>query len=147
MAKKYYKGRFSPKNPEKYRGDPTNIIYRSLWELRFFQYLDNNVNVVWWQSEEIAIPYESPLDSRYHRYFPDVLVCVRDKNGNEKIQMIEIKPFAQTQEPKVKKKVTKRYINEVATWGVNQAKWTSAKRFCEKKGWEFVLITEKELGI
>jgi len=142
-----YSGRFSPKNPKKYRGDPTNIIFRSLWELRVMKYLDENTNIIEWCSEEIAIPYISPVDNRRHRYFPDFIVRVKSSDGNIKTLMLEVKPKQQTQEPKVQKKKTRRYLTEVMTWGVNQAKWAAAKEYCLDKGWEFKLITEAELGI
>ena len=57
-----YKGFFKPKNPIKYKGDPTNIIYRSSWEQRCMVYFDLNLNVLEWQSEEFFIPYKSPID-------------------------------------------------------------------------------------
>ena len=144
---KTYKGKFSPKNPGKYAGDPTGIIYRSLWELRVMKYLDEQANVIEWKSEEIAIPYRSPVDNRIHRYFPDFIVKVRTKNGGTKTLMLEVKTKAQTKEPKIPTKKTKRYITEVMTWGVNQAKWKSAQEYCLDQGWEFKLITEDELGI
>jgi hypothetical protein len=143
-----YKGKFSPKNPNKYRGDPTGIVYRSLWERKVMVYLDENINVLEWRSEEIAIPYLSPVDNRVHRYFPDFIVKVKNPDGSTKTMMLEVKPKAQTKEPKIPtNKKTKRYITEVMTWGVNQAKWKSAQEFCLDKGWEFKLITEDHLGI
>ena len=144
---KGYKGKFTPKNPKKYGGDPTNIVYRSLWERKVMVYLDDNPNVLEWRSEEVAIPYISPVDGRPHRYFPDFIVKVKKPDGNTKTMMLEVKPKVQTKEPKKGKKVTRAYINEVATWGVNQAKWHSAQEFCADRGWEFKLITETELGI
>ena len=143
-----YKGKFSPKNPSKYAGDPTGIVYRSLWERKVMVYLDENINVLEWRSEEIAIPYLSPVDNRVHRYFPDFIVKVKNPDGSTKTMMLEVKPKAQTKEPKIPtNKKTKRYITEVMTWGVNQAKWKSAQEFCLDKGWEFKLITEDHLGI
>jgi hypothetical protein len=142
-----YSGKFSPKNPKKYGGDPTKIVYRSLWELRVMKYLDDNNSVVEWSSEEIAIPYISPIDNRYHRYFPDFIVKIRRADGGTKVMMLEVKPKAQTKEPVVSKKKTRRYINEVTTWGVNQAKWHAAQEYCLDRGWDFKLITEAELGI
>lgn len=142
-----YKGKFSPKNPKKYKGDPTNIIFRSLWERKVMTYLDENSNVIEWQSEEIAIPYRSPLDNRLHRYFPDFLAKVRKADGSTETIMIEVKPLYQTKEPEVQKKRTKKYITEVTTWAVNDAKWKSAREYCADKGWKFQIITEKELGI
>lgn len=142
---KSYKGRFSPKNPKKYKGDPTNVIYRSLWELRVMKWLDENVNVLEWSSEELVIPYRSPEDNRIHRYFPDFTVKTRNKEGIVKTTIIEVKPKSQTREPVKKKKITKQYINEVMTWGKNQAKWKAAEEYCENKGWEFKILTEDEI--
>lgn len=142
-----YKGRFSPKNPKKYRGDPTNIIYRSLWELRVMKYLDENTNIIEWASEEVIVPYISPVDNRYHRYFPDFIVKAKTPDGGNKTMMLEVKPKNQTVEPKVQTKKTKKYLTEVMTWGVNQAKWSAAKEYCLDRGWEFRIITEEHLGI
>ena len=144
---KTYKGRYSPKNPEKYKGDPTGIIYRSLWERKLMVYLDENKSIIQWSSEEIAIPYISPIDNRYHRYFPDFYIKAIDKNGNIVEQLLEVKPRKETIEPTKKKRITKQYITEVTTWGKNQAKWKAAEEYCLDRGWQFKLITEKELGL
>ena len=137
---------FRPTNPKKYKGDPNNVIYRSSWELKLMLYLDRHPEVVQWSSEEIVIPYRSPIDGRLHRYFPDFYVR---KNVNGKIEtlLIEVKPKVQTKPPTVQKKCTKKYINEVMTWGINEAKWKAAKLYCEDRDWKFVLMTEKELGL
>lgn len=142
-----YKGRFIPKNPKKYKGDPTNIIYRSLWELRVMKWLDEKESVIQWASEEIAIPYISPEDGRYHRYFPDFLVKMQGPNGQTKVVMLEVKPKHQTKEPVKKKKITKQYIREVVEYGKNQAKWKAAREYCADNGYEFIIITEDHLGI
>jgi hypothetical protein len=144
---KTYKGRYSPKHPEKYKGDPTQIIYRSGWERKLMVYLDENKSVIQWSSEEIAIPYRSPLDNRIHRYFPDFYVKALDKNGNITEQLLEVKPKKETREPIKKKRITKQYITEVTTWGKNQAKWKAAEEYCLDRGWQFKLITEDHLGI
>ncbi len=144
---KTYKGRFKPKNPSKYKGDPTNIIFRSLWERKLMVHLDENKSVIQWSSEEIAIPYRSPLDNRIHRYFPDFYVKGLDANGNITEMLIEVKPKKETVEPKKKKRVTKQYITEVTTWGKNQAKWKAAEDYCSDRGWQFKIMTEDHLGI
>lgn len=138
-----YKGYFRPKNPNKYKGDPTNIIYRSSWELKLMSYLDAHPDVVKWSSEEFMIPYRSPVDNRLHRYFPDM--WVKKKDGE--VLLIEVKPLYQVEEPKKEGKSKKTYINEVMTYGVNQAKWASAREFCADRGWKFMILTEKELNI
>ena len=142
-----YKGRFSPKNPKKYKGDPTNIIYRSGWERRVMVYLDDNPAIIEWSSEEIAIPYLCPTDNRWHRYYPDFVVKARKADGMVQTMILEVKPKKETMEPKVQKKRTKRYITEVMTWGKNNAKWKAATEYCADRGWVFKLITEDNLGI
>tara|TARA_S200002703_G_scaffold147080_1_gene142621 strand:- start:57 stop:497 length:441 start_codon:yes stop_codon:yes gene_type:complete len=142
-----YKGKFRPKNPQKYRGDPTKIIYRSLWERNCMRYFDENPNVLKWSSEEIIVPYKSPLDGRYHRYFPDFLIRVKNKQGKLETIMIEVKPLKETKEPKPQKRLTKNYLYEVKTWSINKSKWEAAIEFCKDRKWKFMIITEKELGI
>ena len=143
---KYYKGVFKPKNPHKYKGDASNIIYRSSWEIRVMNWLDDNPNVLWWASEELHVPYRSPVDKKMHRYFPDFIVRIRRKAGQEKTLMIEVKPERQTKKPTQKRK-TKRFLEKAATYAVNQEKWRAAELFCLEHGWQFVVLTEKELGI
>ena len=142
-----YKGRYRPSNPKKYKGNPSNIVYRSLWERKFMVYCDNHTKILEWGSEEIALPYRSPIDNKVHRYFPDFYIKVRESNGKIKIYIIDIKPKKQTIEPKVKKRKTKGYIYEVYEYAKNQAKWEAAKEFCKDRMWEFKVLTEDELGI
>lgn len=142
-----YSGKYIPKNPNKYLGDPTNIWYRSLWERRVMVHLDDNPNVIEWSSEEIIIPYLSPVDNRWHRYFPDFLVKARNKLGITETIIIEVKPEKQSIPPPLKKRITKQYIQEVVTYGINEAKWKAAVEYCKNKNWTFKVITEKNLGI
>ena len=142
-----YKGKYYPSYPRKYKGDPTNIIYRSLWERKFMVYCDKNDNILEWASEEIAIPYRSPVDNRVHRYFPDFYMKVKERGGKIKRYVIEVKPAKQTK-PQVKpKRQTKGYIREAYEYAKNQAKWKMAREFCADRQWEFKVVTEKELGI
>lgn len=142
-----YSGIFRPSNPQKYVGDHTNIIYRSSWEARCMDWFDKNPNIISWASEELIVPYVSPVDGKWHRYFPDFLVKMKGKDGKTKTMMIEVKPKRQAQPPKPMKRVTKRYITEVATYGVNQAKWKAAEEYCKDRTWEFRVITEDDLGL
>ena len=142
-----YNGKFHPKNPNKYLGDPANIYWRSLWERRVMTHLDSNENVVGWSSEEIIIPYLSPVDNRWHRYFPDFLVKSKNKQGLIETIIIEVKPSSQAIAPKAQNRVTQKYITEVMTYGINQAKWKAAEEYCKDRNWKFVVVTEKELGI
>jgi hypothetical protein len=141
-----YKGWFTPKNRSKYKGDSENVVYRSSWELRVMKWLDDNPNVIWWGSEEIIIKYRSPLDQKIHRYFPDFIVRLKQKNGTESTVVIEIKPHKQTIKP-VQKRKTNRFLQEAATYAVNQEKWRAADLFCKEHGWQFKVLTEKDIGI
>ena len=98
-----YSGKFQPKNPKKYKGNLSNIVYRSSWEARCMSYFDKNENVIWWSSEEIIVPYRSPVDGKVHRYYPDFIIKVKQKDGGIKTIMIEIKPEYQKKEPKVQR--------------------------------------------
>ena len=142
-----YSGLFKPKNPQKYVGDPTNIVYRSSWECKVMSWLDRNPSIISWASEELIIPYKSPVDNKFHRYFPDFLVKVKSRDGKTKTLLLEVKPKKQTLPPEPKKRMTKQYVNEVVTYGVNQAKWEAANEFCLDRGWEFRVLTENDLGI
>lgn len=144
-----YKGFFSPSNPSKYKGDPTKIIYRSRWELIVMQKFDTNDSIIEWSSEEIRIPYISPIDNRRHTYFPDFYVKKRNySDGMIECLLIEVKPKAQTVPPKVQTgKPTRRYLTEVYTWGINSAKWAAAENYCASRGWKFMKLTEDDLNI
>jgi hypothetical protein len=141
-----YKGIFRPQNPKKYKGNASNIIFRSSWELRVMKYLDENKRVIWWASEELPVPYVSPIDNRVHRYFPDFIVRAYNKEEKEITMMLEVKPEKQTKPPTQKKK-TKRYLQEAVMYAVNEAKWNAAELFCKEHGWQFKIITEKDLGL
>ena len=142
-----YKGKFRPKITKKYKGDYTNIIYRSLWELKFMKYCDSNQNILEWGSEEFFIPYTSPVDGKRHRYYPDFYIKVKESTGQVKKYVIEIKPKKQCIEPKPQKKKTKGYIYEVCEYAKNQAKWKAASEYCKDRMVEFKVLTENELGI
>jgi hypothetical protein len=142
-----YKSKYKPNYPNKYKGDPNNIICRSSWERRFCSWCDLNENIISWGSEEFFIPYLSPVDNRVHRYFPDFIIKVKESTGQIKTYVIEVKPKRQTQPPKPKSRMTKGFLYEAKTYAVNQAKWKAAVEFCKDRMLEFKVITEDELGL
>ena len=142
-----YKGRYFPTNPKKYRGNPNQIIYRSLWERKVMVYCDKNDAIIEWGSEEVIVPYLSPMDGRIHRYFPDFYMKVRQADGSTKKFIIEVKPKSQCKQPvKNPKRRTTKWFNVVKTFAINQAKWKSAREFCEDKGMEFKIFTEDHIN-
>jgi hypothetical protein len=116
-------------------------------------FCDNNKSVIWWNSEEVIVPYISPVDNRWHRYFVDFLVKLKTKNGDEEIVLIEVKPYRYCKPPKKmnlsgvdkRTKQARRYLREATTWGINSSKWDAATKYSDKKGWTFKIITDKEL--
>jgi hypothetical protein len=148
MSGPYQQGKFRPKNPNKYNGDPSNIVFRSSYELKMFQYCDLKENVISWESEEKCIPYLDPITGRYKRYFPDVLIKYKDGEGNIRKALIEIKPKKDLIEPeKNPKRKTKAWVYRVQTWAKNQAKWSAAREWCKDRNIEFRIFCETELGI
>ena len=142
-----YSGTYKPINPKKYRGNPNQVIYRSLWERKLMVYCDHNEAVLEWGSEEVIIPYLSPWDGKLHRYFPDFYMKVRQSDNTIKKFIIEVKPKAQCKPPiKNPKRKTRRWFKEVETWGINQAKWKSATEYCNDQGMEFKILTEDHLN-
>ena len=142
-----YKGKYIPKNPQKYKGNPSQIIYRSLWERKFMVYCDRNDKVIEWGSEEVIVPYRSPWDGKIHRYFPDFYIKIEQASGGVKKFIIEVKPEYQCKQPnKTPKKRTRKWYKEVQTYGINQAKWKSAIDWCANRGMEFKILTEKHLN-
>lgn len=140
---RYLQGLFKPLNPSKYSGDVKNIVYRSSWEMAFMCRLDKDDNVVEWSSEEVVIIYISPVDGKPHRYFMDFKVKYKDG----RVFLYEIKPAAKRVPPKQPKRLTKRFLTETKEFGVNMAKWHAASLYATRRGWEFAILSEKELGI
>ena len=143
----FHKRLYKPMFPEKYTGDPTNIVMRSSWETRFASWCDKNPSVVKWSSEETIIPYRCPTDDRIHRYFVDFKIQIRTKDDLLKTYLIEVKPAKQTQPPIYPGRNTQRYITESMTFIKNQAKWKAAVEWSKDRGYEFKIITEHELGL
>lgn len=143
------KGRFRPTQPSKYKGNPSQICYRSSWEWKAMIFFDTNSNVLSWSSEEIALPYFDKASGRYRNYFPDFVITLKHEDGSIKTVMVEIKPAIQIAPPRERKQNTKSktYLWEVTHYATNISKWEAAKLYCEKKGWEFRLMDEYALGI
>lgn len=144
----FRQGTYKPNNLSKYKGRGLPK-FRSGYELKFFKWCDRNPNVLEWSSESVIVPYISPIDGRVHRYFVDNQIILKegDKIGK---YLIEIKPFIQTQPPKIapdSRKKRSTIIYETRQYMQNTAKWEAAKKFGERKGFKFTILTERELNI
>jgi hypothetical protein len=138
MARETQKGAFAPKNPKKYAGNSSNIVYRSSWERVLMERFDSNENILYWASEEIKIPYVSPVDNDWHTYYPDFLVKQKKKSGINENVLIEVKPLHEIIKPvkKPKQKVT-TWNDSVRKWVVNRAKWLAAMEWCKRHNTRF----------
>lgn len=136
-----------PKNKNKYQGDVTNIVVRSSWERKFMEYADCNTRIVNWSSESTVIPYISPVDGQYHRYFMDFKVTIMSPDMKLFTYLVEIKPQSQVNPPKIGGRKTKSYVKSVMTYGVNSAKWEAAEKYALERGWKFLILSESQLGI
>jgi len=142
MRKKWRQGIFVPKNQDKFIG--TKATYRSGLELKFFRFCDSNPNVLEWGSENIVVPYRSPLDNKYHKYYVDNFVVIKESSEIKKY-LVEIKPYKQTKKPQPKYRKKAHLIYEQKAYVINQSKWDAAREYCKKCGYTFIIITEKEL--
>lgn len=141
-SKKYRQGIFTPKNKDKFIG--RRAVFRSGLELKFFRFCDENVNVIKWSSENVVVPYLSPVDGRVHRYYVDNFIMLKEGDTVTKY-LVEIKPYRQTKPPATKYRKKQHLLYEQKQWAVNQSKWDSARKFAKQKGWKFIIITEKDL--
>jgi hypothetical protein len=132
---------YIPYNPEKYCGTYP-IICRSSWEYRMCEWFDSNKDVFDWSSEGHRIRYFDPTGSGRNRiYYPDFYVKFRNKNKF----IVEVKPEKDMRMPKRGKKSQKTMMIREHTFMVNQAKFKAAEQYCKRLGFEFVILTEKDL--
>lgn len=142
----FTQGNYIPKFPEKYVGNNiSKIRYMSSWELSMHTFLDNNVNILKWSSESIAISYVKPTDGRIHKYYPDYYIEYLDKTGNLRREILEVKPEKQTKLSRARSAKNKLY--EDIQYSINIAKWTACQNFCNQHGITFKIITEKSMWV
>ena len=140
-------GKYKVINAEKYVGNLHEVKHRSSWEHKYMKYLDNNSSVLEWASENVVIPYYNPIENRSRRYYVDFYVKVATKRGTIEKYIIEIKPSNQCNPPLKPRRQSQKYKTAMKTYIVNQSKWKAARKYAERRGWEFLVITEKHLGI
>lgn len=136
---RFAQGKFTPKYPEKYVGTKSPT-YRSSWEFAFMRFCDEHPSVNKWASEAIKIPYRNPLTGKHTVYVPDFFIAYSDRDGKQRVELIEVKPANQT----LKEKLGRSRSNQAA-WIVNQAKWEAARAYCKQKGIFFRVINEGDI--
>ena len=142
-------GYFKPKNPSKYNGDVTQIIYRSGWEYKFLKYCDENIKIVKYSSEPVGIPYYNPISKKTCKYWVDMFITIKNSDESLTNWLLEIKPERFTKPPEAPKRLTEKqthkYLNHAKTFIVNRAKFEAAKDYADSKGIKFGIITENFL--
>jgi hypothetical protein len=133
--RKTYSGKYKVKKPEKYKGDPLTVTYRSMWEKNAFKWCERNPAIKWWNSEETVIGYICGTDKKPHRYFIDLTI----KYIDGRVLLVEIKPDIQTRPPK------RKNLNESLAYIKNISKWKYAKRYAADRGYGFEIWTEHTL--
>jgi len=155
------KGLYHPKNPEKYIGDITDVMYMSSWELKFMIYCDNRSEILKWGSECFHISYQmerknhetGALKKSNHKYWPDFYMEVIDPDSPDGVKkfVVEVKPLHETVQPippkKFSTKAMRNFEYAIVAFQKNMYKWAKAKEFCDARGMHFILVTEKHLGL
>jgi hypothetical protein len=136
---RFAQGKFNLKNPDKYVGNKTPT-YRSGWEFTFMKFCDEHPAIAQWASEAVRIPYRHPFTGKHTIYVPDFFIVYADKNGKQRVELIEVKPANQTN----KEKLGRSRSNQ-AHWVVNQAKWEAARAWAKQKGILFRIVTEEDI--
>lgn len=160
---RYKQGNFIPENKDKVvkLNSQGGIYYRSGFEYKVYKYMDLNPKIIRWGAEFISIPYTKRTPKKdngdmfikesSHRYFPDVYYEIL-KDGNKVDKVIaEIKPYSETQPPKVPTRATKKQLENfeysMNMYNANLFKWDAAINYCENRELRFVIITEQYLKI
>lgn len=142
---KYNQGIYTPRNKSKCKSKL--CIYRSSLELKYMRWLDNNPNIVSWGSESVVLPYVKPTDGKVHKYFLDFVFTILDKNKNPHKVIVEVKPARQCKPPtRHGNKKPKTILIENINWKVNSSKWESAKKWADKNGYIFKIVTEHDIA-
>ena len=138
MSSRYSQGNYSVQNPEKFVGQKQPFASSS-WEMAFMRFCDSHPNITKWASENVKIPYRHPFTGKITNYVPDFMVQYTDKTGKTRVDLIEIKPKAQTLQEKARDKYDKMSLQ------VNAVKWEAAQAWCKAKGLHFKVITEDQI--
>lgn len=166
----YHQGNFIPTNKDKVikLNSKGGVYYRSSWELRIMTWLDNNKNIVRWGAECISIGYQlthyekgGDINLKNHSYYPDFYYEIRVNNDIKKV-IAEVKPMKEYQmvvdlnnkslslPENVSMKKMKNIEYDLKMAHKNSEKWETMIKYCDRKGWDFIIITEiilKKLGI
>lgn len=162
----YHQGNYIPVFKDKVikLNDQGGIFYRSSWEKKIITWLDNNPKIKSWGSECVSIPYQlthfernGDLNIRNHSYYPDFYYEIDNGDGTTRKVIAEVKPMKEylmvqkitekslTIPENVTLKKLKNIEYDLKMAHKNKTKWETMIKFCDKKGWDFIIITEEHL--
>lgn len=160
----YNQGNYVPKNRDKVIKLNTQggVYFRSSWEKKIMHWLDNNNTITKWGAECLRIPYQmTHFDNgdtkiKEHSYFPDFYYEMRLSDGTLKQVVVEVKPMKEFQMvqdlnegklnvPENSMKKLKNFEYDLKMAYKNKQKWETMINWCNKKGYDFIIITEQHL--
>ncbi len=160
----YKQGNFIPKNKDKVvkLNNQGGVFFRSSWERKIMVWLDSNNSITRWGAECLRIPYQmthfenGDTKVKEHCYYPDFYYEMRMPDGSLKQVVVEVKPYKEYKMvqdlnegklviPERGSKKLKNFEYDLKTSYKNQQKWKTMIAWCNKKGYDFIIITEQHL--
>jgi hypothetical protein len=162
----YKQGLYVPNNKDKVikLNSKGGLFYRSSWEKRIMIWLDNKPEITKWGAECIIIPYisremkDDDLRNKERSYYPDFYYELKSSDGSIQKVVAEVKPHKDfemackflSENIKIKDNLTVKGLKNLEydfkMAQKNAAKWTTMIDWCQKKGFEFIIITEITLN-
>ena len=161
--KKYHSGNYIPKNKDKVLKLNTQggVYYRSSWEKKIMTWLDYKKEIVMWGAECLSIPYQmthfdgGDVKIKNHTYYSDFYYEMKTPNGLRQV-VVEVKPMKEykmvldltagkMEVPGKGLKKLKNFEYDLKMAYKNKNKWETMIRWCDKKGYDFIIITEMHL--
>lgn len=139
MARKFRTYAFTPRNPEKFKGETIPIILKSSWELEFAEHCDKLPSVLTWNYEAVQIPYRDPITGKQKIYIPDFFVEIASRDGVSLHYVFEIKPMHEQHQEHA------RNQKDSALVARNAAKWGAATQWADRHSAEFHVLNEKDI--
>lgn len=161
---KYHQGNYIPKNKDKVikLNNLGGLYYRSGLEKKLMYWLDNKREVTKWGAECMRIPYQmthfdnGDMRIKEHSYYPDFYYEMRNGDGVLKQVVVEVKPMKEYKMvqllnegrlniPENGAKKLKNFEYDLKQAQKNRDKWQAMIKWCDKKGYDFIIITEEHL--
>jgi hypothetical protein len=160
--KKYHQGNYIPLNKDKVLklNNEGGVYFRSSLEKKIMVWLDNSKNIRLWCAEYLQVPYQLTHNIsgvptiKNHTYYPDFYYeLVKDGDIIQKV-VVEVKPQSEYNDA-ILFTEGKFHIPDNATLHKlrnleyrfkmaqkNAEKWKTMIKWCNMKGFEFIIVTE-----